>query len=213
MRQSWFVLLTLSLIFGLWSCSGSKFIDPGNAETEASVRIDLKNGQKKEGIIVQGDSKKLVYVDSETHKRENILFRDIKSIQKISKYFDFAGNHIPEPEILSYKKSTKAWLYGAGGLVLGVAVGTGIGIGLYAADQPLLANASILAFGGLGAWWFSKKGHKVDYEEAAFTARKERYIKTKEVRAEKRRLEELKEEKQRLLKELEKKKKKTKEQE
>ncbi|NOX90242.1 MAG: hypothetical protein GXO77_14595 [Calditrichaeota bacterium] len=202
------LILLSSFFLLLVNCSGTRYVSMTDPESQASVRINLKDGTHKEGIIVTGDSTTLVYVDASTHQRSSIKFDRIKSIQKISKYFDFEGNAIPISEIKQFKSPKNMLLYGSAGLLLGAAVGTGVGIGLYAADQPLLANISILAFGGLGAYYFGAKGMLEDYENAAFAARKARYEEYKSLRAEKRRIEELKKKKEELLKKLQEKKRK-----
>ncbi len=204
------------IVFGiftasLFSCSGARYMSTKNPISQASVRLNLKDGTHREGIIVTGDSTDLVYVDAGTHQKTTLKLKDIESIERISKYFDFEGNPIPVDEIKANKTPKNMLLYGGAGLVLGAAVGTGVGIGLYAADQPLLANVSILVFGGLGAWYFGKKGVQKDYDDAAFKARQIRYQEYKEIRAEKRRLEELKRKKAELLKKLQEKKRKEKE--
>ncbi len=202
------VLVATGMLLVFFGCSSTRYISFDNPESQASVRINLKDGSFREGIIVTGDSTQLIYVDSKTHERTAIKFAQIRSIQKISKYFDFEGHAIPISEIKEYKGMKNTLLYGGAGLFLGAAVGTGVGIGLYAADQPLLANLSILVFGGLGAYYFGSKGAVEDYEVAAFKARKARYEEYKKLRAEKRKLEELKRKKAELLKKLEEKKRK-----
>ncbi len=191
----------------LFNCSGSRYMSAKSPESQASVRLNLTDGTHREGIIITGDSTNLVYVDAGTHEKTTLKLKDIESIERISKYFDFEGNPIPIEEIKANKNLKNTLLYGGAGLALGAAVGTGVGIGLYAADQPLMANASIVLFSGLGAWYFGRKGVQKDYEEAAFKARQKRYQEYKELRAEKRRLEELRRKKAELLKKLQEKKK------
>ncbi len=206
-----FIVLGL-FVTTLFNCSGSRYIAGKNPESQTSVRLNMTDGTHREGIIITGDSTNLVYVDAGTHEKTTVKLKDIESIERISKYFDFEGNPIPIDEIKANKSVKNTLLYGAAGLTLGAAVGTGIGIGLYAANQPLLANASILIFGGLGAYYFGKKGVQKDYDDAAFKARQKRYQEYKELRAEKRRLEELRRKKAELLKKLQEKKRKEKEQ-
>ncbi len=208
-----FLKLALTGIFAvsLVSCAGTRYVSMTNPESQASVRINLKNGMHREGIIITGDSTSLVYVDASTHQKSSIKFNKIRSIERISKYFDFDGNPIPISEIKENKNSKNTLLYGGAGLLLGAAVGSGVGIALYAANQPLLANGSILLFGGLGAYYFGKKGSRQDYENGANRARQKRYQEYKAIRAEKRRLQELEKKKAELLKKLQEKKKKEKE--
>jgi len=201
------LVLLLALLASIISCSSQRYVSMTDPESQASVRINLKDGSYREGIIVTGDSLNLVYVDSRTHNKSVIKFDDIKNIVKISRYFDFEGNPIPVHEIKKYKSPKNTILYGTAGLFLGSAVGTGVGIILYSQDQPLLANASILLFGGVGAYYFGNKGYYKDIEDAAFAARKARYEEYKAIRAEKRKLEELKKKKEELLKKLKQQKK------
>lgn len=200
MRKIIWTVILVSLFLLVSGCGSSRAVSKSNPVSQASVRIQLKDGTNREGIIVKGDTTKLVYVDSKSHHAENIYFADIKFIQKLSSYFDFDGNEIPIAEIKSYKYPKKMLLYGSAGLIIGATVGTGVGIGLYAMDQPLAANVSILIFGALGAWYFGDRGNIEDEEDAAFTARKDRYDKDKAIRVEQRKLDELKQEKERLLK-------------
>lgn len=200
-----------AFFFSLLSCSGSKMISKDKPESEASVRINLKDGTNRTGIIIKGNSKELEYYDAKNHERENIRFADIKSIERLSTELDYKGKPIPAHEIKKYKTMKNTLLYSGGGLVLGAAVGTAVGIGLYAADQPLLGNVSILVFGGLSAYLFGKKGYRSDYKEAVHAARKARYDDMKAIELEKKKIEALKKEKERLLKQIEKKKKEKKE--
>ena len=208
-KSLWKVML-LMVVTGIMACSTQRYVSLTDPESQASVRINLKDGSFREGIIVTGDSANLIYVDAKTHNKSVVKFRDIKNIVKISRYFDFEGNPIPVHEIKKYKSPKNTILYGGAGLFLGAAVGTGVGIVLYSQDQPLLANVSILLFGGLGAYYFGQKGYYKDIEEAAFAARKARYEEYKAIRAEKRRLEELKKKKEELLRKLKQKEKQTK---
>ncbi|MBD3223535.1 MAG: hypothetical protein GF313_02325 [Caldithrix sp.] len=203
MRHFSSIVLLFIILVGLMSCSSNKFISPDNPESQESVRIALQDGTQREGIIINGDSEQLYYVDSETHQKEAIKFNNVKWIKKISTVYDFNGNAIPVPEIKSYKNPKNMLLYGSGGLILGATIGTAAGIGLYAADQPLMGNVSILLFGGLGAWFFGQKGAAEDWDEAAFKARKARYQNSKLIENEKQKIEELKKQKQELLEKIE----------
>ncbi len=203
------LLLTIITFWSLLSCAGQRSVSKENPESQTSVRMQLTDGSQREGIIVTAKDKKLIYVDAQSHEKETIALDKIQSITKTERVFDFDGEIIPPAEIESYKGNKNKLLYAGGGLVLGAAAGTALGIGLYAADQPMLGNVSILVFAGLGAWIFGKQGAAEDYEEAAFKARKARFQKDREeaVREEKQRLKKMEEEKQRLLEEIEKEKK------
>jgi len=205
MRQIiWILIVTMFLMTG---CISLRSVSPEKPESQASVRIDLKGGSSREGIIFKGDSLNLHYIDAASHKQNSILITSIKEIRKLDKFFDFSGNVIPASEISRYKSHKHSWLYGSAGFLLGATVGIGVGIGFYAADQPIAANASILVFGALGAWYFADKGNFVDTEDAAFTARKTMYDKDVAIKHEKEKIEQLQQEKNRILKEIENKKK------
>ncbi len=209
--KNWLRLLSvIVLLTGFIGCSSQRLVSVKNPESQASVRINLNDGSFREGIIVTADSLNLIYIDAKTHDKNSIKLNNIKTIVKLDRYFDFEANPIPQDELNQYKSPKNTLLYGSAGLFLGAAVGTGVGIVLYAQDQPLLANASILLFGGLGAYYFGQKGHDKDLDEAAFAARKARYEKFKAIQAEKRKLEELKKQKEQLLKKLKQQKKETK---
>ncbi len=204
-------ILIGAFFFSLFNCSGSKMISKDKPESDASVRINLKDGSSRTGIIIQGNSKGLEYYDAKNRERETIQFADIRSIERLSTELDYEGKPIPRHEIKKYKTMKNTLLYSGGGLVLGAAVGTAVGIGLYAADQPLLGNVSILVFGGLGAYLFGKNGYHSDYKEAVHAARKERYDDKKAIELEKKKIEALKKEKERLLEKIESKKEEEKE--
>ncbi len=200
------VATLLGVFLFLVHCSSSRYVSPTNPESQASVEIQLTDGSTRQGIIVTADSVNLIYIDAQSHDKSTVKLDQIKTIQKIDTYFDFEANPMPLSEVKEHKSPKNTLLYGAAGLFLGAAVGTGVGIVLYAQDQPLLANISILVFGGLGAYYFGNKGYQKDMDEAAFAARKARYEKFKAVQAEKQKLLELKKKKEELLKKLKEKK-------
>lgn len=201
------IWITLSAMFLFTGCISLRSVSPEKPESQASVRIGLRDGSYREGIIFKGDSLNLHYIDAASHNKQSILINSIKQIKKLEKFYDFSANEIPQSEISQYKSHKHTWLYGSAGFLLGAAVGIGVGIGFYAADQPLAANASILVFGALGAWYFADKGNFVDSEDAAFTARKHLYEKEEAIMSEKEKIRQLQQEKNRVLKEIEDKKK------
>jgi hypothetical protein len=201
------ILVSLTAFILATGCVSSRSVSPKNPEPQASVRIDLRDGSYREGIIFKGDSLNLYYVDARKHEQQSLALKSIKQIRKLDIFYDFSAHAIPEAEIGRVKSHKNAWLYGGAGFAMGAVVGIGVGIGLYAADQPLAANASILVFGALGAWYFAEKGDFEDTEDAAFIARKNMYKNEGAIQSEKEKLEQLKSEKARLLEEIENKKK------
>jgi len=192
------VIISLNLI----ACSGKRSISIEDPEPQSSAKIILTDGNVKEGIILKRSANELFYIDAKTHKKERLDTGFIREIVESDYVYDFAGNPIPDSEISEYKSMTKTLLYGAGGLILGSAIGVGAGIAIVSSDstQTGAANTAIGVFGILGAWYFGSVGADQEYDDAVFEARKARYmVEKKKMDEEKRKLEELKKEKQRLL--------------
>ena len=171
--------------------------------SQASVRINLANGTYQEGIIVTGDKNKLIYVNAESHRVDTLDNFNITSIVESEYNYDFYGNVIPRTEINKYKGYKNTFLYGAGGLVLGTAVGFGAFVAILAADsnQVTAANLVMAGFGIAGAAVFGMMGHSSDVDKAIEKARKARY-KDEQIQMieEKKKLEELKKQKEQLKK-------------
>jgi hypothetical protein len=194
----------------IYQCTGSKKISLEQPPSQTSVRIMLTNGAQKEGIVVTGKDDKLIFVNAETHRVDTLSNFNIFSIEKSEYEYDFYGNTIPKSEINEYKGYKNTFLYGAGGLVLGTAVGFGAFVAILSADsnQVVAANLTMAAFGIAGAAIFGMMGYSSDYDNAVDKARRERYKKEQQqMIEEKRKLEQLKKEKE----DLEKKKKNIKE--
>lgn len=201
-RISMFIL-TIAVIFSLMHCSGRKMIDMNRPPSQTSVRINLTNGSHQEGIIVKGDDNKLVYVNAETHQVDTLDNFKIVSIVKSEYDYDFYGNIIPKSEIKQYKGYKNTFLYGAGGLVLGAAVGFGAFVAILAADsnQVTAANLTMAGFSIAGAAVFGMMGHSSDVDVAVDKARKARYkVEQQQIIEEKKKLEELKKETENLKK-------------
>ncbi len=201
-RKSISIVAVLALLLQT-ACSGSRAVSVDDPQPQTSVRITLKDGSVKEGIIIKKENKQLYYVDAASHKTEQVKVSAIREMSESDQVYDFAGNPIPDSEISAHKSLTKTLLYGAGGLILGVAAGIGAGLVIVSSDttQSVAANAAIGVLGVAGAWYFGSIGADQDYEDAVFKARKDRYlIEKKQMEQEKKKLEELKKEKERLLK-------------
>lgn len=170
-----FLSILLFSITILSSCSGTKALSTENPESQASVIINLKNGSKKSGIVLKREGDDLVYIDAQSHSKEKIAYKEIKNLEKSAVYYDFEGYEMPNYAIKEKQGMSSTLLYGGGGLLLGAAVGTGVGIGLLSADVDVPPIASIAAFGVAGAIYFGYSGAEKDYENAIFELRKERY--------------------------------------
>lgn len=180
-------IITL-LVTGLFllNCSTSKFVKVEDTKPQSSVKISLTDGSIKEGIIFKGDGKQLFYVDASSHKTDTVQYANIRQVEYLDKYFDYDGYEMPNAEIKSHKSPTKTILYGAGGLVLGAAAGTGLSVAFFGSTEENpggnrnAAIATIVGFGALGATTFGWMGSKVDFKDAVFKARKSRYAKVKQ---------------------------------
>ena len=204
------VLLITGLIL-ISACSTQQVLTTQNPYSQASVVIHQKSGETKEGIVLKREGDNLVYIDSKTHKKETMPYKDIQKLTESNVLYDFEANPIPGNLINEEKGIGNTLLYGGGGLILGAAAGTGLGIALVGAgvDAPVLISTAV--FGAAGAWYFGSKGSDNDYEDAVFEIRKKRYAisrqkREKEIAEEKEKLLEQKKEKEKLLEQLKKKK-------
>jgi hypothetical protein len=196
-------LILIVTTFLLMQCSSRKTINMEQPPSQTSVRINLANGTYQEGIIVTGDNNKLIYVNAESHRVDTLDNFNITSIVESEYDYDFYGNVIPKSEINEYKSYKNTFLYGAGGLVLGTAVGFGAFVAILAADsnQVTAANLVMAGFGIAGAAVFGMMGHSSDVDAAVDKARNARYKEEqKQMVDEKKKLEELKKQKEALKK-------------
>lgn len=192
-----------NLIIG---CSSSIRVDePPIGE---SVVINLNDGSKKEGVILKKEENILKYIDTQTHRPEDLDINKIKSIGYANKVYDLEGNVITDQQISDAKGMGKTLAYGFGGLVLGAAVGFGVGALMQSEDVAIGVPMAILGVGG--AVYFGIMGSNSDREDAIDDIRAERYEVSqaelkKKLEAEKKRLEEQKEKQEQLKKDLKKK--------
>jgi len=201
MARYLFTILFIATAFSWTACSSSRFVSPQKAETQSSVKLTMKDGSQREGIVFKGNKEQLLFVNVATHKMDSVKYSLIRSVVHLNKYFDFAGFEMPNAEISNHQGVTKTLLYGTGGLILGAAAGTGAAIALFkpkSGSDPGNSNAAIATIvgaGALGAAIFGWKGRRADFETAVFTARKARYAKVHaELEKKKQELEKLKRE-------------------
>jgi hypothetical protein len=194
-RLSLILVLSLFLI----NCSGNQKITKGNSPSQSSVHIDLVDGSAKEGIVVTDKNNRLVIVNAETHKVDTIQNSQISKVSESVNIYDFYGNTISKAEINQSKNYKNTLLYGAGGLVLGTAVGFGAFVAILVSDssQTLAANLTMAAFGVAGAVIFGKMGHGRDVNAAIDKVRKNRYkVEQIKMEEERKKLEQLKKERE-----------------
>ncbi len=212
MRLKFSLIYLLGALFVL-GCAGKRELTMEDPYSQASVVIHLKDGSKREGIVLKRDGNKLVYIDASDNKRSFVLYENIQSLDESDKVYDFEAVPIPHYQINDASGLNNTLLYGAGGLVMGAAAGTAVGVALVGAgvDAPPLISTAV--FGIAGAWYFGRIGLERDFEDAAFEVRKQRAEEAKVRREklleeEKRKLEEQQRQKEELQKEIDKKKKK-----
>jgi hypothetical protein len=187
-------------------CSSSIRVDkPPIGE---SVIINLDDGGKREGVILKKGGTILKYIDTQTHRPEDLDINKIKSIGYANKVYDLEGNIITEEVISDTKGMSKTLAYGFGGLVLGAAVGFGVGALMQSEDVAIGIPMAVL--GVTGAVYFGIIGSNSDREDAIDDIRAERYEISqaelkKKLEQEKKRLEKKKEEQDKLKKDLQKK--------
>jgi hypothetical protein len=191
----------LNLIIG---CSSSiRVDDPPIGE---SVVINLDDGSTREGVILKKDGKNLKYIDTISHRPEDLTISKIKSIGYADKVYDLEGNVITDDQISDEKGMSKTLAYGFGGLVLGAAVGFGVGAVMQSEDIAIGIPMAIL--GVVGGVYFGIKGSNSDREDAIDDIRAERYEVSqaelkKKLEYEKKRLEDQKEKQEQLKKDIE----------
>jgi hypothetical protein len=191
----------LNLIIG---CSSSiRVDDPPIGE---SVVINLDDGSTREGVILKKDGKNLKYIDTISHRPEDLTISKIKSIGYADKVYDLEGNVITDDQISDEKEMSKTLAYGFGGLVLGAAVGFGVGAVMQSEDIAIGIPMAIL--GVVGGVYFGIKGSNSDREDAIDDIRAERYEVSqaelkKKLEYEKKRLEDQKEKQEQLKKDIE----------
>jgi hypothetical protein len=195
-----FISLLLIAAFALQfqSCMGAR--KSGNSDSDfypgASVRITLHTGKIHQGVILRSEENMIKYVDSETHRIEDLKMDQIRSVRPSDQIFDFEGNVISEKEVANRKGMAFTAGYGVGGAVLGGAVGFGVGILLAASNSvPFIYPMGLLGIGG--AYLFGRQGSEIDWEDAVENIRRERYEVAKKEREEqlKKQREELEKEK------------------
>jgi hypothetical protein len=122
--------------------------------------------------------------------------------------YDLEGNVISDDQISDTKGTSKTLVYGFGGLVLGAAVGFGVGALMQSEDVAIGVPMAIL--GVAGAVYFGIMGSNSDKEDAIDDIRAERYEASqaelkKKLELEKKRLEEQKQKQEQLKKDIKKK--------
>jgi hypothetical protein len=193
----------LNLIIG---CSSSLRVDePPIGE---SVVINLEDGSTREGVILKKEGTKLKYIDTQTHRPEDLDISKIRSLSYADKVYDLEGNVITDEQLSDAKGMSKTLAYGFGGLVLGAAVG--FGVGALMQSENIAIGIPMAVLGVAGAVYFGIKGSNSDKEDAIDDIRAKRYEDSqtelkKKLEDEKKRLQDQKEKQDQLKKDIKKK--------
>jgi len=173
------ILMIISLILNLAACSGNEKLIKGSPEQGVSIVVYMNNGKILEGLSIKDDESTLIYIDNVSHKAEKLQKTDISRIQRSNTVYDFDGIPISKNEIKESKGIGKTLGYGAGGFVLGTAVGFGIGIILLSAGS-IAPIYPMLACGLGGGYYFGLEGDESETEDAIKEIRDNRFEKSKE---------------------------------
>jgi hypothetical protein len=202
-------VLMVSMINLLISCGDSslRIDDPPIGE---SVEIKLVDGSSRRGVILKKEGNKLLYMDADSQKPEDLDVKKVKAIVKAGKIYDLQGKEITEAQIDEVKGSSKMWAYGLGGFVLGAAVGFGVAAIANSQDADIAPIYPMAGLGVLGGVYFGIQGSESDRQDAIDEIRESRYqdtqVKLKQrLEDEKKRLQEQQKKQEELKKDIQKK--------
>lgn len=210
MKKSILYIMMFSLMFNLLYCSGGRYLSLKESEVGESLKFILTDGEMVEGVLLKKESNSIKYVDTKTNKPEDLVNSRIQRLEYSRLVYDLEAKPIPENEIGRMKGGTKTFAYGIGGLVLGAAVGFGVGaLMLESTEIPLIYPMGVL--GLVGGIYFGYKGSGSDREDAITQIRRERYKITEaklkvKLAEEKKKLELQQQEKEKMLEQIKKKK-------
>lgn len=201
-------VLVISMFNLFLGCGGSS-IRIDKPTIGASVEIKMVDGSTRSGVILKKVGAKILYMDADSQRPEEIEEKKIKSIVKSNKVYDLQGKTITEEQISDEKSLSKTLVYGLGGFVLGAAVGFGVSVIANSQDADIAPIYPMAGLGVLGAIYFGAQGAESDREDAIDLIRETRYKETQlqlrqRLEEEKKRLEEQQKKQEELKKELKK---------
>ena len=205
------IILLFSFLMHLLSCGSTRTLSMEDPPIGESVIISLITGEKYTGVLLKKEGSLITYIDSASNKPETIDIKKIRTIEHSDTVYDLEGKIITESDISKERAVTKTFGYGLGGLVLGAAVGFGVGVIISSSEEiPLIYPMGIL--GLAGGVYFGIKGYRSDREDAVDSIRRTRYLKAqaelkKQLEEEQKKLKDQKIEKDKMMQELKKKKK------
>ena len=167
-------VLLVSLINLFVGCGGSS-IRIDKPPIGASVEIKLVDGTSRRGVILKKEGDKLLYMDAESQRPEDLDVKKVKAIVHADKVYDLEGKEITEGQISDAKGMGKTLAYGLGGFVLGAAVGFGIAAIANSQDADIAPIYPMAGLGVLGGIYFGIQGSESDREDAIDEIRESRY--------------------------------------
>jgi len=201
-----FILTFLVSMVFLSSCSTSRTLTPRDLDKGRAIKVFLNDGSVHEGMLLEAPGNELVMVSEVDHQVHKFSFKDIRRIERSSKYYDYMAYPISEAEIEKYRTDRNAWGYALGGAVVGGLAGLVVGYPLWDYIPPYF-TAGVAAV--VGTITFGVKGIQKDknlaLEKVQFLRQRERELERQKAE-ELRKLEELRKQKEELLKKLKKKK-------
>lgn len=169
-------LIILSMLFTTFNCGGTKALSVDNPPIGISAKIKLVDGTVKQGVLLKKEGNIIKYVDTVSKVPEDLEIGKIMEITHADRVYDLQGDEITEQAISDAKGSGKTIGYGLAGVVLGAAVGFGLG----AVYQSVSENTTKLIYpmvglGIAGGIWLGIKGSHSDREDAIDEIRADRY--------------------------------------
>ncbi len=163
------VSVLIIIIFLSSACSKQALLRDDKLQSNQTITIEMKSGQKIAGIVDSASEKTITVVDKiNTH--HEIEKRNIAQIKGPQPWYDADGNLISEREINKAKTNKNFWLYTISGGALSA------GVSFFASSMIARAsdddsNAPLVTSGTIagtvaGGFLFSRLGSNKDRQEA-----------------------------------------------
>lgn len=163
------ILVVVIFIFLTSACSKQVLLKDDKLQSNQTVTIQLKTGQKITGLVDSAAEKTITVVDK-TSARHEIEKRNIARITGPQPWYDANGSLISEKEIAKAKTNKNFWLYTISGAALsaGASFFTSSMIARASDDEsnaPLVTTGTV-AGTVVGGFLFSRLGISKDREDA-----------------------------------------------
>ena len=169
------LIITHFLLLSACTSSLNTLDAPARGET---VLIYMQNGKIYEGLLIDQNRSTLKYIDNKKHHLVELKLSEIKYTKTGDTIYDYEAHEITAGDIKNNKSAKKTIAYGFGGVLLGSAVGFGIGILL--ADMFSIPPLYPSIAGGIGGGiYFGHQGSESDRVDAIEHIREQRFEKCK----------------------------------